>query len=355
MMAGVVGVYKLAIAMAVGASAVLGAPVVNPDEHEGRHDFSNIHHPPHFVESQRKYWFQAFPNSKVPTSSLFLIILAAGISVVFCLCTAVMRLLWSSPLVSQTRNDRALATSKLRVLGIYDEKDAPRPPPQDEENTVPLAPEASVAPSPPSQPEPTSTEAAAAAPQPVSSESDEEKAEAKDADMQKPSMLEPLPAGGKKSKDANEIVGPIVPVLRNEDPGVAGETDSEEEEEEVDEVPYGPYQSNEPTEKAPAYEPEPVAPVHAPEPEPVVSAHVPAPPTETSAAVVPEGTTERYDLPPPIEGSVAMANELPVSQMADRGEPSAALAEVPQRVDATHIGSNMEEGHVTHPTTTTAP
>lgn len=272
--------------------------------------------PKHMRSSDNGYWFEAFPHSKVPTSSLFIIILAAGISVVFLLTSMVMTAL-NSLRQSGTHKERADAIAKLRVLGVRNEKDVPLPPQHDEENVVPLAAEPMAAPGS------MGTLSTMRSGSGVPSDSDDEHADSKESYMRPSGTQESVPTSGpKKAKDANEIAGPIVPVLRSEDPGLSSdeEAESEEEEEESEEDGYGEYQYNGPTDKAPAYDLEPPA-----EPVSVPGAAPVAQPTVTFAQDT--ATTERYDLPPPIPGSATVANEIPTTQGATNTEVPHSAAE----------------------------
>ncbi|WFC94067.1 hypothetical protein MBRA1_000697 [Malassezia brasiliensis] len=139
---------------------------------------------------------------------------------------------------------------------------------------------------------------------PSLSSSEEEKIDKNEAITRDPKSFQSISASGsKKVKDANEIAGPIVPVLRNEDPAVQDETDSEEyeddsEQESEDEPNYGPYQYNMPTEEAPSYE-----------------RAVSREETQSHGTFNP---SDRYDLPPPIEGSAVLAPEVPTEQQASQ-------------------------------------
>lgn len=274
--------------------------------------------PKHMRASGNGYWFEAFPHSKVPTSSLFIIIVAAGISVVFLLATMVMIAL-NSLRQSRTSKERADAISKLRVLGVRSEKDVPPPPQHDEENVVPLAAE------PMPAPDSTGTLHTMRSGSGMPSDSEDERADSKESYMRPSGTQESLPTSGpKKVKDANEIAGPIVPVLRSEDPGLSTDEEAEteeESEEEPEEDGYGEYQYNGPTDKAPAYDMEPpTEPVSVPGAAPV------AQPTVTFAQDT--VATERYDLPPPIPGSATVANEIPTAQ-----GPASTEAAVPHSAE----------------------
>lgn len=292
-MHGITGLRNIAVLATMGALAATAAPFNAQNDEQGIHGFTEQHHPNHFRKADKGYWFEAFPNSKVPTSSLFLIIVAAGISVGFLLLSVAIRMLLELPFFS-TRDDRRQAFSNLRVLGICEEKSA-RPLPQDEENIVPLASDSMG-----SMGQKTISDKAGIQIRPSMSDSDEENIDKNEAITRDPNSFQGLSAsGGKKVKDANEIAGPIVPVLRNEDPGVLDETDSEEYEEESEEEPnYGPYQYNMPTEEAPSYER-------------AVSRE------ETNAPST-FNPSDRYDLPPPIEGSAIFAAEVPAEQQASQ-------------------------------------
>lgn len=294
-MHGITGVRSIVILVALGAFAVTAAPFnAQSYEEQGIHGFTEKNHPNHFRKADKGYWFEAFPNSRVPTSSLFLIIVAAGISVGFLLLSLSIRLLWGLSFFA-TMNDRRQAISNLRVLGICEEKSA-RPQPQDEENIVPLASESMG-----SMGQKTATGIQL---RPSLSDSDEENIDKNEAITRDPKSFQSFTApGGKKVKDANEIAGPIVSVLRNEEPGVLDETDSEEyeeesEEESEEEPNYGPYQYNMPTEEAPSYE--------------RAVSREETKPTSTF------NPSDRYDLPPPIEGSAIFAAEVPTEQQVSQ-------------------------------------
>lgn len=333
-MSGTMSARTLGALVVLGARSLLAMPLQDADR-PGIHGINQANHPPHMVKQDKGYWFQAFPHSKVPVSSLFIIILAFGITISFMLITAVFSLLWSSPLASRARKERAEAISNLRVLGVRSEKDVP-PPPQDEENTVPLAAEITGGTESnerlarKGQRDTMTTLSSTLSP---SQESDDDQKESKDVFAQQPANLMPMSTSGgsKKGKDANEIAGPIVPVLRNEDPDVAYETDSGDESGEQEDEEYGAMQYNPPQDRAPAYEPQPptqppaAAPVVQPMAVPPAASGTAAEPVAqpVNEAVAAPRATEQYDLPPPIVGSATVATEIPAQPQS---APVAATA-----------------------------
>ncbi|WFD35715.1 hypothetical protein MCUN1_002576 [Malassezia cuniculi] len=185
-----------------------------------------------YVKDHTTYYFQAFPNSNVPTEPVVLLMIAFFGSMLFIMLTMAMRSLSYFVFARGTVSEREQAMANLRVVGIRDET---------------LAELKS------SQSPQTSEEGKFGSP----SSKDSEK---------KLSDIESKPTSGpRKTKDANVISGPIVPVLRDEPEAGSSEDEDEEEddeEEEVSEEQIHPAQLQEtqpshldiPQEDAPAYE-----------------------------------------------------------------------------------------------------
>lgn len=184
-----------------------------------------------------RYYFQAFPNSKVPTSSVFCIIIPAFVVVSAVGIMLLSRLFWSSTFKSENGvlADREKAFLNLRLVGAQDDDI------QDLEKAAsPSSPERGI-------------EQISASP----SESD-----TKDSEFGRRYTPEAgtttLPASEStkmKAKDVNEISGPVVPMLRNDNDSVlSSECSDAEEEEELDELEHFNQQDQVPSEEAPAYE-----------------------------------------------------------------------------------------------------
>ncbi|WFC98095.1 hypothetical protein MYAM1_000817 [Malassezia yamatoensis] len=193
-------------------------------------------------------------------------------------------------MAKSTRSERAQAFSNLRILGICNEHKPSAPNVEDEENVVPLAEEME-----------NQVSSKKSSPKiqllPPSSPSDsEEDADTKVRLSYDPNNIVPMSSSEKKrSKDSSELAGPIVPVLRNDDPNVLEDTDSEgeyedESDNENDIVPETTH-ANEPRDEAPAYEYEPPSQIQ----------------TNTVRTDVSAGAVEHTELPPPIPGSLTAA------------------------------------------------
>lgn len=176
----------------VVARCVGAAPVDDKPDVHGVKDLDHLRPEGHEKPRVKTYYFQAFPNSNVPTEPVFLLMIAVFGSMIFLMCAAVFRCLWYYIFGRGVVSDRELATANLRVVGI--KHDMIEGHTQSQESV----------------------------------ESKEPKAD-----------LEAQTSSNRKSKDANVISGPIVPVLRNDAPVDADE--EEEEEEEVQVMPETPH------------------------------------------------------------------------------------------------------------------
>lgn len=174
------------------ARCVGAAPVDDKPDIPGVKDLEHLHPEGHEKPRMKTYYFQAFPNSNVPTEPVFLLMIAVFGSMIFLICAAVFRFLWYYIFGRGVVSDRDLATANLRVVGIKHDMIEGHTPSQE------------------------------------SVESKEPKAD-----------LEAQTSSNRKSKDANVISGPIVPVLRNDAPVDVDE--EEEEEEEVQVMPETPH------------------------------------------------------------------------------------------------------------------
>ena len=152
------------------------------------------------------YIFEAFPNSNVPTEPVFLMMVAIFGSMLFLLFTFATRIFSYYVFGRSTVSERELAISNLRVVGIRDETLA-------EEKAAAASQNVGVVPSQ----------------SPDSGENEKSKLD-----------IEAQPSSGsKKTKDANVISGPIVPVLRDEPEDDDEEGTEEEEDEEAEEGAMG--------------------------------------------------------------------------------------------------------------------
>ncbi|WFD42179.1 hypothetical protein MPSI1_000818 [Malassezia psittaci] len=275
-----------------GLCAVSSKPIINPDEQQGLHGMSNLNHPNHFVKGKQGHWFQAFPNSKVPVGSLLLVIITVGFSLGFLLITFIISLLWYTPISKSTRSERAQVFSNLRILGICNEHKSSAPNVEDEENVVPLAEELE------NQASPKKSSPKIQLLPPSSPSDSEHEADAKVGSRYDPNNIVPTSSNEKKkSKDSSELAGPIVPVLRNDDPNVLEDTDSEgeyeDESDNKDDIVPDNTRPNEPRDEAPApaYEYEPPSQAQ----------------TNTGRTDLSSSAVEHTELPPPILGSLTAA------------------------------------------------
>lgn len=186
-----------------------------------------------FRVDNNHYFFQAFPNSKVPTSSVFCIVIPFFVVALMSAVYLLMRLLWSPAFKSKngTLSDREKAFSNLRIVGVLNRAS------EDTEKGI------------------TSTEH-----EPSSGSATDP--DSKDSDLGHLDRgIPPSESTKTKGKDMNEIAGPIVPVLRNDQDGDCTDEASEIEEEEEFEDELGTFnrQSHVPSEDAPAYEAAPPA------------------------------------------------------------------------------------------------
>ncbi|KAL4401469.1 hypothetical protein ACI68E_001111 [Malassezia pachydermatis] len=203
---------------------VLAAPFALDDAKENViiKSHANIKHDP-----DGYYIFQAFPHSRVPISSLMMIIIPVVV-VLFCAFMLVLLRTWISvsdrfKFSSSAMEDREKALANLRIVGMRYEE----------------APQEKISPS-----------------ATLTSELCEKKT---DSDEKLPigtGATRATTQSSKKVKDANEIVGPVVPVLRNEDPNVLsdGESDGSYEDEEEDELDAVPTLASAPIHQVPTYE-----------------------------------------------------------------------------------------------------
>ncbi|WFD07642.1 hypothetical protein MVES1_003011 [Malassezia vespertilionis] len=193
----------------------------------------------HFKVPEKGYCFEAFPNSRVPTSSCFVIIVAFGITVCFFLLSCFLNRFYCT-LFRNTANTRKEAWSNLRVVGVLMEKSEPALP-VDPENVVPLAPESDSDLSetrqklinlrPATEGEPTNYGSGN-----IPSHEKEEIGAA-------PIISTQDGSGTKKGKEVYSS-GAIVPVLRNEDPAVMSDDQSDDDFEDDDN--FGNYRRTRP-------------------------------------------------------------------------------------------------------------
>ena len=218
----------------LGALSVLTALKVNAAPLDLQHGADNVQsEQPHLhMESKRydqAFYFEAFPNSNVPTEPVFLLMVAVFGSMIFVMFTLTTRIFSYYVCGRGVVSEREQAISNLRVVGIKDETLA----------------ETKAA---------ESSQQAGATPSQSPDSGDLEKGKL-DIDA-KPST------GARKSKDANVISGPIVPVLRDEPDDESDEEEEEDErdEERVNEVPEIRMEQGQvpqpeiPEVEAPAYE-----------------------------------------------------------------------------------------------------
>lgn len=232
------------------------------------------------VINRNYYYFQAFPNSKVPLETLMCIFIVVAFTLIFLAVIMLMHMVQKSR-SSNVNSDRERAMNGLRVVGILPEKVDPY------EHAEAVAPEAV----------PLSYEAA------MSQEADYAEEDSKD--KQSPHAYDTKDDEEKNLKDANEFAGPIVPVLRNDGPTL--HSDDESYDGEVDDLDRFSSNHNPENDEAPAYE----APVDGSVPvfgqEKVVS-HA-DPPTVTSVVsadhVLPPVTMSQDGAPPVTETFVA--------------------------------------------------
>lgn len=183
-----------------------------------------------FRVDNNHYFFQAFPNSKVPTSSVFCIVIPFFVVALMSAIYLLMRLLWSPVFKSKngTLSDREKALSNLRIVGVLNQAS------EDTEKGITS-----------SGNEPSSGSAT--------------DPDSKDSDLGHLERgIPPSESTKTKGKDMNEIAGPIVPVLRNDQDGDYTDEASEAEEEEFeDELGTFNRQSQVLSDDAPAYDANP--------------------------------------------------------------------------------------------------
>lgn len=257
---------------------------------------------PNTAQSDRGfYYFQAFPHSRVPTASVTCIAIPVAFVIIFMVIIFFMRA-WlgiSSRFAPSLSSDREKALENLRVVGVrmdttsstqdHDgekvwsdasvEKHSDGP--SDEVPTTELGGGHADADPP----------ATLVSPAPVS------------APPAVPITVSPQRTSEKKLKDANEISGPVVPVLRNDDPdALSGDEDDS----------YDEYDSNYPSRRTSAV----------PSEFNYASRRVSAVPFENSPHTLepysenvldlPKDSNEASlpDLPPPIDGSAAIPTSI---------------------------------------------
>jgi len=207
------------------------------------------------VSDKGFYIFQVFPGTRVPVSSLVCVLIPFAFVLFVSASYIIARIFWSPMFssVNSTLSDREKAFQNVRLVGIRDEEE------KDEEKAI-------------------STPEHVSEPMTMSPEN------SKDTDICKQGLSSEVPASEparesskNKGKDANEISGPIVPVLRNDDllddeSIVSDAEDSEDHPEDyADELSHFNLQNQQaPADAAPAYE----------------AANQPHPNQETPSAVV---------------------------------------------------------------------
>lgn len=180
-----------------------------------------------FRVDNNHYFFQAFPNSKVPTSSVVCIVIPFFVVFSMSAIYLLMRLIWSPLFKSRngTLSDREKAFSNLRIVGLLNQASE-------------------------------DTEKGIASPEHEPSSGSATDPDSKDSDLGHLDRGIPASDSTKsKGKDMNEIAGPIVPVLRNDLDGEYSEEASDAEEEELeDELGTFNRSSQVPSDDAPAYD-----------------------------------------------------------------------------------------------------
>lgn len=241
------------LALLVATSMAQAVPAVGPLPHsEANFVLSGVNHPKGMGQiGHHSFWSTIFPNSRVPVPFLFLIIVASGISFVFLMITLLLQLLWNTPLASRTAKERDQAVSNLRVLGIRTEPAIPAPL-QDDENVVPLSTDAVTHMSAMDSAGQLSLATSLSG---IPVDGDDDKDDKLPFGVSASQTGLAGARGSKKLKDANEIAGPIVPVLRNDDSSLSSdESEGSLIDEEEEEDTYGDFQYNDPNDLAPAYE-----------------------------------------------------------------------------------------------------
>ena len=180
-----------------------------------------------FRVDNNHYFFQAFPNSKVPTSSVVCIVIPFFVVISMSAIYLLMRLYWSPLFKSKngTLSDREKALSNLRIVGLLNQASE-------------------------------DTEKGMASPEHAPSSGSATDPDSKDSDLGHLDRgIPPSESTKTKGKDMNEIAGPIVPVLRNDLDGEYSDEASDAEEEELeDELGTFNRPSQVPSDDAPAYD-----------------------------------------------------------------------------------------------------
>ncbi|WFD18398.1 hypothetical protein MCAP1_000600 [Malassezia caprae] len=299
---------KAVVATGATASTTLAGPLVVDLSHEKNYAVANpMNNPlgfkdgrvvPDTAQSDRGYYyFQAFPNSRVPTASITCIAIPVAFVLIFIAIVFFMRawLSISSRFAPSLSSDREKALENLRVVGIRTDTNTASQGPDGEKVWSDASDEKHS--DGPSDEVPTTelggghagTDPAATvvAPAPVS------------APPAVPIPVSPQRASEKKVKDANEISGPVVPVLRSDDPNALSDNEDDS---------YEEYDSNNPSRHTSAAPSEynfasrrvSAAPsVNFPHTLEPYSENVLDLPKDSNELSVPE-------LPPPIDGSAAL-------------------------------------------------
>ncbi|WFD21481.1 hypothetical protein MEQU1_000133 [Malassezia equina] len=242
------------------------------------------------------YYFQAFPNSRVPTAPITCIAIPAAFVIIFMAIVLFMRswLSLSSRFSPSLASDREKALENLRVVGVRTDSTSPAQAADgekvwsehsDEKHSDGPSDDVAVTElgGAHASSNPTAT---LVSPTPVS------------APPAVPITVSP-PRASEKAKDANELAGPVVPVLRSDDPNALSDNDDDS---------YEDYDSNYPSRRVSLV---PSEFHHASQRASVVPSenftHTLEPHTE-NVLDLPKESTDLYgsELPPPIEGSAAL-------------------------------------------------
>lgn len=208
-----------------------GYVMVIPPSSLHSQDHADVDRPDYAGKSFRvdnnHYFFQAFPNSKVPTSSVVCIVIPFFVVISMSAIYLLMRLYWSPLFKSKngTLSDREKAFSNLRIVGLLNQASE-------------------------------DTEKGMASPEHAPSSGSATDPDSKDSDLGHLDRgIPPSESTKTKGKDMNEIAGPIVPVLRNDLDGEYSDEASDAEEEELeDELGTFNRPSQVPSDDAPAYD-----------------------------------------------------------------------------------------------------
>lgn len=208
-----------------------GYVMVIPPSSLHSQDLADVDRPDYAGKSFRvdnnHYFFQAFPNSRVPTSSVVCIVIPFFVVISMSAIYLLMRLYWSPLFKSKngTLSDREKAFSNLRIVGLLNQASE-------------------------------DTEKGMASPEHAPSSGSATDPDSKDSDLGHLDRgIPPSESTKTKGKDMNEIAGPIVPVLRNDLDGEYSDEASDAEEEELeDELGTFNRPSQVPSDDAPAYD-----------------------------------------------------------------------------------------------------